>query len=44
MNEDFETNKNLLVRLIQRTEKVNFETKNLQQGATVSFYKRLLSS
>lgn len=44
MNEDFETNKNLLVRLIQRTEKVNFETKNLQQGATVSFYKKLLSS
>lgn len=44
MNEDFETNKNLLVRLIQRTEKVNFETKNLQQGATASFYKKLLSS
>lgn len=44
MNKDFETNKNLLKRLIQRTEEVNFETRNLQQGATVSFYKRLLSS
>ena len=44
MNEDFETNKTLLERLIQRTEAVNFETRNLQQGATVSFYKRLLSS
>ena len=38
MNEDFETNKTLLERLIQRTEAVNFETRNLQQGATVSFY------
>lgn len=44
MNKDFETNKTLLERLIQRTKDVNFESKNLQQGATVSFYKRLLSS
>ena len=44
MDKDFETNKALLVRLIQRTEDVEFATNNAKQGITVSFYKRLMSS
>lgn len=44
MDKDFETNKALLERLIQRTEDVEFATNNAQQGITVSFYKRLMSS
>lgn len=44
MDKDFETNKALLERLIQRTEDVEFATNNDQQKITVSFYKRLMSS
>lgn len=44
MDKDFETNKALLERLMQRTEDVEFATNNAQQGITVSFYKRLMSS
>ena len=44
MDKNFETNKELLERLIHRTEDVEFATNNAQQGITVSFYKRLMSS
>lgn len=44
MNEDFNINKDLLIKLLQRTEDINFETNNHQQYITVSFYKRLVST
>ena len=44
MNKDFNINHDLLIRLLQRTKDVNFETSNYQQCITVSFYARLVSS